>query len=75
MSIIRIAKARRMRWVGHVARLGKKKNVYMLLVGKLERKIPLRRLRWRWVDNIKMDLRELECHGVHWIGLDQDIYM
>jgi hypothetical protein len=59
-SIIRIIKSRRMRWAGHVARMGGKMNVYMLLVGKPEGKRPLGRRRRRWVDNIKMDLVEIE---------------
>jgi hypothetical protein len=53
-SIIRIIKSRRMRWDGHVARMGEKRNAYRLLVGKR----PLGRPRRRWVDNIKMDLGE-----------------
>jgi hypothetical protein len=53
-SIIRIIKSRRMRWVGHVARVGEKRNVYRLLVGKPEGKRPLGRPRRRWIDNIKM---------------------
>jgi hypothetical protein len=58
-SIIRKIKSRRMRWAGHVARMGrkkKKKNAYRILVGKREGKRPLGRPRCRWVDNIKMDL-------------------
>jgi hypothetical protein len=55
-SIIRIIKSRRMRWVGHVARMGEKRNAYRLLVGKPEGKRPLGRPRRRWVDNIRMDL-------------------
>jgi hypothetical protein len=55
-SIIRIIKSRRMRWAGHVARTGEKRNVYRLLVGKPEAKRPLGRPRRRWVDNVKMDL-------------------
>jgi hypothetical protein len=57
-SIIRIKKSRRMRWAGHVARMGEKKNVYRLLVGKPGGKTPLGRPRRRWIDNIKMDLLE-----------------
>jgi hypothetical protein len=57
-SIIRIIKSRRMRWAGHVAPMGAKRNVvYRILVGKPEGKSPLGRPRRRWVDNIKMDLR------------------
>jgi hypothetical protein len=52
-------KSRRMRWAGHVTRLGEKRNAYRILVGKPERKRPLRRPRRRWVDNIKIDLREI----------------
>jgi hypothetical protein len=58
-SIIRIIKWRRMKWAGHVARMGEKRNVYRLLVGKPERKRPLGRPRSRWMDNIKMDLLEI----------------
>jgi hypothetical protein len=56
--IIRMIKSRRMRLAGHVARMGQKRNVYRILVGKPEGKRPLVRPRHRWVDNIKMDLRE-----------------
>jgi hypothetical protein len=52
-SIIRIIRLRRMRWVGHVARMGEKRNVYMLLVGKPEGKRPLGRPRHKWIDSIK----------------------
>jgi hypothetical protein len=58
-SIIRIMKSRRMRWVGHIARMGEKKKVCRLLVGKPERKRPLRRPRRRWVDNIRMDVGDV----------------
>jgi hypothetical protein len=58
-SIIRIVKSRRMRWAGHVARMGEKRNVYRLLVGKPEGKRQLGRPRRRWTDNIKMDLLEI----------------
>jgi hypothetical protein len=52
-------KSRRMRWAGHVARMGEKRNAYRILVGKPEVKRPLGIPRRRWVDNIKMDLREI----------------
>jgi hypothetical protein len=52
-SIIRIIKSRRMRWAGHVARMGEKRNVYRLLVGKPEGKRPLGRPRHRWIVNMK----------------------
>jgi hypothetical protein len=71
-SIIRMIKARKMRWAGHVARMGEKRNTYRLLVGKPEGKRPLGRSRRRWVDNIKMNLGEIRWGGVHKIGLTQD---
>jgi hypothetical protein len=58
-SIIRTIKSRRMRWAGNVARMGAKRNAYRILVGKPEGKRPLGTPRRRWVDNIKMDLREM----------------
>jgi hypothetical protein len=58
-SIIRIIKARRMRWAGHVARIGEKRNAYRLLVGKTEGRRPLGRPRRRWLNNIRMDLVEM----------------
>jgi hypothetical protein len=73
-SIIRIIKSRRMRWAGHVARMGEKRNAYRLLVGKPDGKIPLGRPRRRLIDNIKMDLLEIGLSGVDWIGLAQDRY-
>jgi hypothetical protein len=71
-SKIRIIKWRRMRWAGHVARMGEKMNVYRLLVGKPEGKGPLGRPRRRWIENIKMDLLEIGMNVVDWIGLAQD---
>jgi hypothetical protein len=73
-SPIRIIKSRGMRWAGHVARMGKKRNMYKLLVGKPEGKRPLGRPRRRWIDNIKMDLLEIGFGVVDWIGLAQDRY-
>jgi hypothetical protein len=70
-SIIRIVKARRMRWAGHVARMGEKRNAYRLLVGKPEGR-PLGRPRRRWFDNIRMDIVEVGRGDVGWIGLAQD---
>jgi hypothetical protein len=63
-SIIRVIKSRRMRWVGHVTRIGEKRNAYRILVGRAERKRPLGRPRRRWVNNTKMDLREIGWDGV-----------
>jgi hypothetical protein len=71
-SIIRIIKSRRMRWAGHEARMGEKRNAYRLLVGKPEGKRQLRRPRRRWVDNIRKDLGEMGWGDVDWIGLAQN---
>jgi len=61
-----------MRWAGHVARMGKEKVVYRVLMGKPEERRPLGRPRRRWVDNIRMDLQEVGCGYMDWIGLAQD---
>ena len=53
-NIVRVMKSRRMRWAGHVARMGERRGVYRVLVGKPERKRPLGKLRCRWEDNIKI---------------------
>jgi hypothetical protein len=71
-SIIRIIKSKRMRWVRNVARMGKKRNAYMLSVGKLKRKRPLGRPRHKWADNIRMDLGQVGWGDVDWIGKAQD---
>jgi hypothetical protein len=71
-SIIRIIKSRRMKWAGHEARMGEKRNAYRLLVGKPEEKRPLGRPRRRWVDNIRMELGEVGWGNVDWIGLAKD---
>jgi hypothetical protein len=71
-SIIRIIKVRRMRWAGHVARMGAKRNAYRLLAGKTEGRKPLGRPRRRWVDNIRVDLLEKGWGGMDGIGLAQD---
>jgi hypothetical protein len=63
-SISRIIKLRRMRWAGHVARMGEKRSAYRLLVVKPEGKRPLGRPRCRWVYNIRMDLLEIGWGGV-----------
>jgi hypothetical protein len=67
-------KSRRMRWAGHVARMGEKRNVYRLFVGKPEGKRLLGRPIRRWIDNIKIDLLEIGLNVVNWIGLTQDRY-
>ena len=58
-NIVRVVKSRRMRWAGHVARMGERRGVYRVLVGKSEGKRQLGRPRRRWEDNIKMDLQEV----------------
>jgi hypothetical protein len=69
-SIIRIIKARRMRWAGHVGRMGENRNAYRLLVGKPEGRRPLGRPKRRWLD-IRMDVVEVGWGDVDWIGLAQ----
>jgi hypothetical protein len=64
--------SKRMRWAGHVARMGDKRSAYRILVGKPEGERPLGRPRRRWVDNIKIDLREIGWDGMDWIDLAQD---
>jgi hypothetical protein len=64
-----VIKLRRMRWAGHVMQMGEKRGVCRVLVGKPEGKRPLGRPRHRWEDNIRMDLQEVGCGVVNWIGL------
>jgi len=71
-NIVRVIKSRRMRWAGHVARMGEEGRVYRVLVGKPEGKRPLGRPRRRWVDNIRTDLQEVGCGYMDWIRLAQD---
>jgi hypothetical protein len=71
-NIVRSIKSRRMRWAGHVARMGEGRGVYRVLVGRPEGKRPLGRPRRWWEDNIKMDLGEIEIDGANWIRLAHD---
>jgi hypothetical protein len=71
-SIFKVIKARRMRWAGHVARMGKVRGAYNILVRKPEGRRPLGKPRRRWEDNIKMDFREIGFGDVDWIRLAQD---
>jgi hypothetical protein len=71
-SIVRVIKARRMRWAGHVARMGEVRGEYNILVGRHEERRPLGRPKCRWEDNIKMDLREIGFGDVDWIHWAQD---
>jgi hypothetical protein len=71
-NIVREFTSRRIRWAGHVARMGEGRGVYRVLVGRLESKRPLGRPRRRWEDNIKMDLREIgidEVNGFIWLRI------
>jgi hypothetical protein len=61
-----------MRWAGHVGRIGEKRNAHRILVGKPEGKRPLGRPRRRWVDNIKMNHRDIGWNGMDWIDLAQE---
>jgi len=70
-NIFRVIKSRRMRWAAHVARMGERRGVYRILVGKHEGKRQLGRPRRRWEDNIKMDLQELGCGYMDWTELAQ----
>jgi hypothetical protein len=71
-NIVTVIKSRRMRWAVHVARMGKGRGAYRVLVGRPEGKRPLGRPRRRWEDNIKIDLREIGIDGANWIQLAQD---
>ena len=70
-NIVRVIKSRRMRWAEHVARMGEGTGVCRVLVGKPEGKRLLGRPKRRWEDNIKMDLQEVGCGVMEWIGLAQ----
>jgi hypothetical protein len=70
-NIIRVTKSRRMRWAGHVARMGEKRGAYGILVGRPAGRRPLGKPRRRREDNIKMDLQEV-AWGTDWIELAQD---
>ena len=71
-TIFRVIKSRKMRWAGHIARMGARIGVYRVLMGKPEGKRPRGRPRLRWKDNIKMDLQAVGCGGMDWIDLAQN---
>jgi len=67
-NIVRVIKSRRMRWAGHVACMDEERGMYRVLVGKLEGKRPLGRPKHKWVDNSSMNLEEVGCGYMDWIG-------
>jgi hypothetical protein len=71
-NIVRVIKSRKMRWAGHVARIGEGRGVYRVLVGRPEGKRPRGRPKLMWEDNIKLYLREIVIDGVNWIRLAYD---
>jgi len=71
-NIFRVTKSIRTRWAGHVLNMGESRGIYRVLVEKPEGKTSLGRPRYRWGDNIKMDLQEAGCGGMDWIDLTQD---
>jgi hypothetical protein len=71
-NVVRIIKSRRMRWAGHVARMGEERGVYRILVGRPEGRRPLGRLRRRWEDTLGLDLGKTGINGANWIRLVQD---
>jgi hypothetical protein len=70
-NILRVIKSRRMRWAGHVVQMREERGVYTVLVGKPEGRRPVGRPRRRWKDNIRMELQEVGCGGMDWIGIAQ----
>jgi len=71
-NIIRVNKLRRMKWEGHVAGMGERRNAYNIFIAKHEWKSPFSKPRHRWKDNIRMYLKELEWEVVDWVHLAQD---
>jgi len=71
-NTVRVIKSRRMILAGHVARMGERRCVYRVLVGKREEKRQLGRSRRRWEDNIRKYLQEVVCVYIEWIDLAQD---
>jgi hypothetical protein len=71
-NIVRVIKSKRMKWAGHVIRMGEGRSVYRVLVGRPEGKSPLGRPRRKWEDNINLDLREIRIDGANWVRLAWD---
>jgi hypothetical protein len=71
-NIIRVIKSRRLRWAGHVARMGEKRGAYRIFVGRPEGRQPLGRPRRTWEGNIKTDLQEVEWawSGLSWLRIE-----
>jgi hypothetical protein len=73
LNISRVIKSRKMKWAGHVGRMGDRSGACRVLVWRPDRRRPLGRPRHRWEDNIKMDLQALEWGGIDWIDLAEDM--
>ena len=71
-NIVRAIKSRRLRWVGHVARMVEGRNTFKILTGKPTGKRTLGRPRRRWEDNIRMDLEEIGINAGNWVDSVQD---
>jgi hypothetical protein len=70
--IVRVIKSRKIRWAGHVERMGEGRRIYRVLVGRPGGRDYWLRSRRRWGNNINMDLREIRIDGADWIRLAQD---
>jgi len=70
-NIVWVIKSR-IRWARHVVRMGEKRSVYSVLVGRPEGKKPLGRARRRWEDNIKLDVQNVGCKSMDWVDLAQN---
>ena len=71
-NIVRVIKSRSVRWAGHVTRVGERRDLYRVLLGKPEGKKPLGRPKRRWENSVKIDLQEVGCWSKDWIELAQD---
>ena len=71
-NIVRVIKSRRLRWAGHVARMGEGRSAFKMLTGTPARKITLGRPRRGWEDNIRMDLEEIGINAGNWVDSAQD---
>jgi len=70
-DVVKIMKSPRLRWADHVARMGKKRRLYSILVGRPDGRRPLGRPRRRWEDNIRIDLREIGVRDRNWLDIAQ----